>query len=95
MIGATTSLQNAGLGVISTFAGQLIDKDDTYFLVEIFYVAWLLVAVLTTALMWFLDFKRYNYLFMTEKQKKVFEATPEYYKMMCLDVPKELVDIEK
>ena len=87
-IGATTSIQNFGLAFIGFAAGIIKGKDETYVWLEIFYIAWLVIAILTTALLWFLDYRQYNYLFMTEKEKKVFETTPEYYKMMRMDMPK-------
>ena len=87
-LGATTSIQNFGLAFIGFAAGIIKGKDETYVWLEIFYIAWLVIAILTTALLWFLDYRQYNYLFMTEKEKKVFETTPEYYKMMRMDMPK-------
>ena len=87
-LGATTSIQNFGLTFIGFAAGVIVDQDETYVWLEIFYIAWLIVAILITVLLWFLDYRQHNYLFMTEKEKKVFETTPEYYKMMRMDIPK-------
>ena len=86
--GAMTSIQNLGLTIIGVCAGKIKDQDETYVWLEIFYIAWLAIAIITTVLLWFLDYRQYNYLFMTEKEKKVFETTPEYYKMMRMDMPK-------
>jgi hypothetical protein len=93
--GATTSLQNAGLAIITLFAGYIKDADETYLWLEIFYIAWLATSVLATGLMWGLDYRQYNYLSMTQPQKKVFETTPEYYKMVHMDMPNYHIDEEK
>ena len=90
--GATTSLQNAGLALITLFAGYIKDSDETYVWLEIFYIAWLAIAVLATGLMWWLDYRQYNYLSMTQQQKKVFETTTEYYKMMHMDIANYHID---
>ena len=37
--------------------------------------------------MWILDFRKHNYLNMSEKQRKVFETTPEFYESMHMDMP--------
>ena len=50
------------------------------------------MAVLATGLMWGLDYRQYNYLSMTQQQKKVFETTTEYYKMMHIDMPNYHID---
>ena len=86
-IGATQAVQNAGLALITLFAGYIKDADNTYIWLEIFYIVWLALAVLTTALMWILDFRKHNYLNMSEKQRKVFETTPEFYESMHMDMP--------
>ena len=89
-IGVTQAIQNAGLGGISYAVGAINDIDDTYVYIEIFYIAWLAVAILTTALMWILDFRKNNYLFMSDKQRKEFQQTPEYYKSMNMEIPSHL-----
>ena len=87
-LGATTSIQNFGLAIIGFCAGLIKGQDETYLWLEIFYIAWLVIAILTTGLLWFLDYRQHHYLFMSEKQKRVFETTPEYYEMMRMDMPK-------
>ena len=89
-LGVTQAIQNAGLGAIYVAAGAIKDIDDTYVYIEIFYIAWLAVAILTTVLMWILDFRKNNYLFMSDKQRKEFEKTPEYYKSMNMEMPSHL-----
>ena len=90
--GVTQAIQNAGLGLIALLAGVIKDADDTFVWLEIFYIAWLGLAILTTALMWVLDFRRHNYLFMSNKERKVFEKTPEYFKMMRIEMPRQSID---
>ena len=89
-LGVTQAIQNAGLGAMYEAAGTIEDIDNTYVNIEIFYIAWLVVAVLTTVLMWILDFRKNNYLFMSDKQRKEFEQTPEYYKSMNMEMPSHL-----
>ena len=88
-VGVTQAIQNTGLGLIALLAGYIKDKDDTYVWLEIFFIAWLVAAILSTALLWVLDFRKYNYLFMSDKQRKVFETTPEYYKLMDMEKTNE------
>ena len=89
-LGVTQAIQNAGLGVITTAVGAINDIDDTYRYAEIFFIACLAMAILTTVLMWILDFRKNNYLFMSDKQRKEFEQTPEYYKSMNMEMPSHL-----
>ena len=65
--------------------GPIKEADPTYLWFEIFFIGWLGMSILVTALMWFLDFKKSNYLFMSDKQRKVFETTPEYLKIMDME----------
>ena len=89
-LGVTQAIQNAGLGVITTAVGAINDIDDTYKYAETFFIACLAMAILTTVLMWILDFRKNNYLFMSDKQRKEFEQTPEYYKSMNMEMPSHL-----
>ena len=85
-LGVIQAIQNAGLSGISYAVGAINDIDDTYVYIEIFYIAWLAVAILATVFMWILDFRENNYLFMSDKQRKEFEKTPEYYKSMNMEM---------
>ena len=84
-------MQNIGLAVASILAGVIKDADETYLWLEIFYIGWVSLAVLTTSLMWFVDSKKNNYLFMSEKQREIFVRTPEYFQYLHINVPKELM----
>ena len=79
-----------GLAVTSLLAGVIKDADETYVWLEIFYIGWVTLAVLTTSLMWFVDARKNNYLFMSEKQRKIFMKTPEYYEYLQIEVPSVL-----
>ena len=89
-LGVMQAIQNAGLGGISYAVGAVNDIDDTYVYIEIFYIAWLAVAILATIIMWILDFRENNYLFMSDKQRKEFEKNPEYYKSMNMEMHSHL-----
>ena len=85
-------MQNIGLAVASILAGVIKDADETYVWLEIFYIGWVTFAVVSTSLMWFVDARKNNYLFMSEKQRKIFVKTPEYFQYLHIDVPNELID---
>ena len=88
--GVALAMQNIGLAATSILAGVIKDVDDTYVWLEIFYIGWVTLALLTTSLMWFMDSRKNNYLFMSEKQRKIFMKTPEYFQYLHIDVPNEL-----
>ena len=89
--GVALAMQNIGLAATSILAGVIKDVDETYVWLEIFYIGWVTLAVLTTSLMWFVDSRKNNYLFMSEKQRKIFMKTPEYFQYLHIDVPNELI----
>ena len=89
--GVAYSMQNIGLTVSSLLAGVVKDADETYVWLEIFYIGWATLAVLTTSLMWFVDARKNNYLFMSEKQRKIFMKTPEYFQYLQIEVPSEVI----
>ena len=84
-------MQNISLAVNSLLAGVIKDADETYVWLQIFYIGWVALAVLTTSLMWFVDSRKNNYLFMSAKQRKIFMKTPEYFLYLDIDVPSELI----
>ena len=90
--GVAQAMQNIGLAVASILAGVIKDADETYVWLEIFYIGWVTFAVVSTSLMWFVDARKNNYLFMSEKQRKIFVKTPEYFQYLHIDVPNELID---
>lgn len=94
IIGFTEAIQNIGLGIISILAGFIKDADETFVWLEAFFIAWASLAVLTTAIMWFTDFKNNNYLFMTKKQRKKFVKTKKYFDFLNIDMPAEMTNEE-
>ena len=94
IIGFTEAIQNIGVGIISVLAGVIKDADETFVWLEVFYIAWVSFSVLTTAIMWFTDFKNSNYLFMSEKQRKKFVKTKKYFDFLNIDMPTELTNNE-
>ena len=75
---------------MSILAGKIIDNDNTYVHIELFYIGCLVLSVLATALLWFMECRSFNYLFMSDKQRKQFEQTPEYFKLMKMEMPSHL-----
>ena len=94
IIGFTEAIQNIGVGIISVLAGVIKDADETFVWLEVFYIAWVSFSVLTTAIMWFTDFKNSNYLFMSEKQRKKFVKTKKYFDFLNIDMPTEMTNDE-
>ena len=83
-LGFAQAIQNLGLGLIALAAGEITD-DYGYFWLEIFFMGWLCVAIITSVLMWLLDYRDENYLNMTINQRKMFETTEKYKRMMDVD----------
>lgn len=52
--GICQSVQNLGLAVISMFSGLIVDKGG-YFMLEIFFIGWLVVSLLATIVIWLYD----------------------------------------
>lgn len=52
--GIMQSVQNLGLALISILAGLIVDKKG-YLMVEVFYMIWLCVALLSTVVIWVTD----------------------------------------
>ena len=93
--GVTQAIQNGGLALISFFAGLIqdqFDEDDNeqYVWLEVFFISWLALAILTTAVMWITDFRKSNYLFMSEKNRVKFVKTKAYFDFLHIDMPSEL-----
>ena len=64
-----------------------MDADETYVMMELFFIAWMALSVLVTVFMWFMDYRRSNYLFINNAQRSIYETTPEYLKMMDMEMP--------
>ena len=96
LTGFAQAIQNLGLGLISLAVGDITDKYG-YFWLEVFLMACLCIAITTSVVMWLLDYRDSNYLNMTINQRKVFETTAKYKRMLDLEndvlsVPSEEVE---
>ena len=83
--GFAQAIQNLGLGLISLAVGKITDSYG-YFWLEVFMMSCLCVAICTSVLMWMLDYRDSNYLNMTINQRKNFETTTKYKKMMDMEI---------
>ena len=84
LTGFAQAIQNLGLGLISLAVGDITDKYG-YFWLEVFLMSCLCIAITTSVLMWLLDYRDANFLNMTINQRKVFETTEKYKRMMALE----------
>nr|CAD7454507.1 unnamed protein product [Timema tahoe] len=70
--GMAQSLQNLGLAVVSLAAGKIVDSGG-YLLLEVFFLAWMCLALLITVIIWILDANTTGILNMTPAQREVYE----------------------
>ena len=80
------AIQNLGLGLISLLVGVITDKLG-YFWLEVFFMGCLCLSIITSIVMWLLDYLNENYLNMTAIQRRLFEETPKYKRMMDIEIP--------
>ena len=85
-LGIAQAIQNLGLGLIALLVGVITDKFG-YFWLEVFFMGCLCLAIITSVIMWVLDYKDENYLNMTISQRKLFETTVQYRIMMDEEIP--------
>ncbi|XP_002740942.1 lysosomal dipeptide transporter MFSD1-like [Saccoglossus kowalevskii] len=73
--GCMQSIQNLGLAVIAIVAGQMVDVKG-YLLLEVFFLAWLCVALICVVLLYLIDASRGGALNMSaaERNKRATEA---------------------
>ncbi|XP_057329368.1 major facilitator superfamily domain-containing protein 1-like [Microplitis mediator] len=72
--GIAQAVQNLGLAVVSILAGIIVDKGG-YFMLEMFFLGWLWISLITSTLIWISDSsKTGGYLNMTPKQREIYEA---------------------
>uniref|UniRef100_A0A0K8WHX6 Lysosomal dipeptide transporter MFSD1 n=1 Tax=Bactrocera latifrons TaxID=174628 RepID=A0A0K8WHX6_BACLA len=68
--GFCQSVQNLGLAVITIVAGMIVDRSDgNYVWVELFFMGWLTVALISTCVIWGYDKKVKGNLNMTPAQR--------------------------
>lgn len=70
--GIAQAVQNLGLAVITLVAGKIVDSAG-YLLLEVFFLGWLCLALITSVVIWILDTNSSGLLNMTPRQREVFE----------------------
>ncbi|XP_055546057.1 major facilitator superfamily domain-containing protein 1-like isoform X2 [Wyeomyia smithii] len=80
--GICQSVQNLGLAVISMFSGLIVDKGG-YFMLEIFFIGWLVVSLLATIVIWLYDTNNNGILNMSPPERelhasKLFTCQSQY-----------------
>ncbi|XP_069677136.1 lysosomal dipeptide transporter MFSD1-like isoform X1 [Periplaneta americana] len=70
--GIAQSVQNLGLAVITLAAGKIVDSGG-YLMLEVFFLGWLCVAMVTSVVIWILDTSGSGVLNMTPRQREVLE----------------------
>ena len=80
------AIQNLGLGLISLLVGVITDNLG-YFWLEVFFMGCLCLSIITSIVMWLLDYLNENYLNMTATQRRLFEETQKYKRMMDIAIP--------
>ncbi|XP_053662029.1 major facilitator superfamily domain-containing protein 1-like isoform X2 [Anopheles marshallii] len=68
--GICQSVQNLGLAVISMISGMIVDKGG-YFMLEIFFIGWLIVSLLATIVIWMYDASNDGVLNMSPKARSL------------------------
>ncbi|XP_034947217.1 major facilitator superfamily domain-containing protein 1-like isoform X2 [Chelonus insularis] len=72
--GTAQSVQNLGLAVVSIVSGMIVDKKG-YFMLEMFFLGWLLISLITAVCIWVWDLSETGgFLNMTPNQRKLHEA---------------------
>ena len=66
------AIQNLGLALCAMLAGLIVDMFG-YIWLEIFFVFWLVIAMLGTIAIWFIDFHGDGYLNMGTKARERFD----------------------
>ncbi|XP_030372170.1 major facilitator superfamily domain-containing protein 1 [Scaptodrosophila lebanonensis] len=77
--GFCQSIQNLGLASITIVAGIIVDKSDgTHMWVELFFMGWLTIALISTCVIWAYDKKHRGNLNMTPQQRAQFVSVTNY-----------------
>ena len=79
------AIQNLGLGTIALLVGVIADTFG-YFWLEVFFIGCLCLSITASAVMWVIDYLDANYLNMTASQRRLFEQTPKYKRMMDIEI---------
>ena len=65
----TQALQNLGTALITMGAGTIVDRDG-YFWLEIFFIAWLKVALISAICIWIIDYSTTNFLNLSTRKRE-------------------------
>nr|XP_050864060.1 major facilitator superfamily domain-containing protein 1-like isoform X1 [Vespula vulgaris] len=94
--GIAQSVQNLGLAVVSILAGLIVDRGG-YMMLEIFFLGWLWISLITAAAIWVSDMATSGgYLNMTPGQREKYEEirhTPESLERKKLLSPESTSDL--
>ena len=67
------AIQNLGLALCTMFSGLIVDKFG-YIWLEMFFIFWLVVALLCTIAIWLIDFSTTRYLNMGVAERDDYDA---------------------
>jgi len=70
--GIMQALQNLGTALITMGAGTIVDKYG-YFWLEIFFIAWLKVSLISAICIWIVDYSTSNFLNLSAKKREEYE----------------------
>lgn len=94
--GIAQAVQNLGLAVVSILAGIIVDRGG-YFMLEMFFLGWLWISLITAVAIWLLDTATSGgYLNMTPGQREKYEqirGTPESLEREKLLSPESTSDL--
>lgn len=68
--GICQSVQNLGLAVISMFSGLIVDEGG-YFMLEIFFIGWLVVSLIATIVIWLYNSNNNGVLNMSPAEREL------------------------
>lgn len=92
-LGIAQAIQNLGLATVSLLVGLIVDKAG-YVYLEGFFVGILGIATLCSLALFIIDRKNFGYLNMNLAQRKVFESSLEYRRLLGIDPNDEDQDRE-
>ena len=67
------AIQNLGLALVALLAGYIVDTCG-YMWLEVFFVGCLFLAMISTGLMWLVDYRGSGYLNMSAKQRTQYHS---------------------
>lgn len=82
--GIAQAIQNLGLALVSLLVGLIVDKAG-YVYLEAFFVGLLGIATLCSLALFVIDRKNFGYLNMNLVQRKAFESSLDYKRLLGID----------